>query len=54
MKALSATEAQKKENIEVRDQQIQAGIARAQELGLGTWSAKRAGRSFARIEPQAL
>lgn len=49
MPALSATDAQKKENIETRQQQIESGILKARELGLGEWKPEKAGRSFIKI-----
>jgi len=48
--ALAAKDAQKVENIERRNEQVEAGIAKARELGLGTWKVDRAARSFVRVE----
>ncbi len=47
--ALTATEAQKKENIDIRAEQIARGIQTAKEQGLGEWAVKVAGRSFVRV-----
>jgi hypothetical protein len=47
--ALKATEAQKKENIDIRAEQIARGIQTAKEQGLGEWAVKVAGRSFVRV-----
>ncbi len=47
--ALKATEAQKKENISIRTEQIARGIQAAKEQGLGEWAVKVAGRSFVRV-----
>jgi hypothetical protein len=47
--ALTATEAQKKENIDTRTQQAKEGIDRALEMGLGEWAVKVAGRSFVQV-----
>ncbi len=49
MDALTATEAQKKENIDTRTQQIEQGHQTAKEQGLGDWAVKVAGRSFVRV-----
>ncbi len=49
MDALTATEAQKKENIDTRTQQIEQGLQVAKEQGLGEWAVKVAGRSFVRV-----
>jgi hypothetical protein len=46
MEALTATEAQKEENIANRAEQIARGIQAAKEQGLGEWVVKVAGRSF--------
>jgi hypothetical protein len=48
--ALKATEAQKKENIDIRTEQIARGIQAAKEQGLGEWVVKVAGRSFVRVD----
>ncbi len=47
--ALTATEAQRKENIDIRAEQIARGIQTAKEQGLGEWAVKVAGRSFVRV-----
>jgi hypothetical protein len=47
--ALKATEAQKKENIDIRTKQIEAGVLAAKDKGLGEWAVKVAGRSFVRV-----
>jgi hypothetical protein len=49
IEALTATEAQKKENIDIRTEQIAQGIQAAEEKGLGKWAVKVAGRSFAQV-----
>jgi hypothetical protein len=49
IKAMTATEAQKKENIDIRTQQIEHGLRAAIDQGLGEWAVKRAGRDFVRI-----
>lgn len=46
---LTATEAQKKENIDIRTKQIEAGVLAAKDKGLGEWDAKVAGRNFVRV-----
>jgi hypothetical protein len=50
IEALTATEAQKKENIDTRTKQIEHGLQAAKDLGLGDWAVKVAGRSFVRVE----
>jgi hypothetical protein len=52
--ALTATEAQKKENIDIRTKQIELGLQAAIDQGLGEWAVKRAGRDFVRVEPYNL
>jgi hypothetical protein len=47
--ALTATEAQKKDNIDIRTKQIEEGLLVAKEHGLGEWAVKVAGRSFVRV-----
>jgi hypothetical protein len=47
IEALTATEAQKKENIDI--QQISRGVRAAEDKGLGKWAVKVAGRSFAQV-----
>jgi hypothetical protein len=49
VEALTATEAQKKENIDTRTQQIEQGLQAGKEQGLGEWAVKVAGRSFVRV-----
>jgi hypothetical protein len=49
MDALTATEAQKKENIDTRTEQIEQGLQAAKEQGLGEWIVKVAGRSFEKL-----
>jgi hypothetical protein len=49
MDALTATEAQKKENIDTRTKQIEQGVQAAKEQGLGDWAVKVAGRSFEKL-----
>lgn len=49
MKALTATEAQKKENIDTRTKQAEEGLLAAKKQGLGDWEVKVAGRSFLRV-----
>jgi hypothetical protein len=49
IEALTATEAQKKENINIRTEQIAVGLQAAREKGLGEWAVKVAGRSFVRV-----
>ena len=50
IEALTAVEAQKKENIDIRTQQIERGLQAAKDQGLGEWAVKRAGRDFVRVE----
>lgn len=50
IEAMTATKAQKKENINTRDKQIERGLQAARDLGLGEWIAKPAGRSFVRVD----
>jgi hypothetical protein len=49
MDTITATEAQKKENIDTRTKQIEQGVQAAREQGLGEWTAKRAGRDFLKV-----
>ena len=51
IEALTATEAQKKENIDVRTQQIEKGLQAAIDRGCGEWVVKVSGRSFVRVTP---
>ena len=46
--ALTATEAQKKENVDTRTKQIEEGLKAATDQGLGEWAVKISGRSFVR------
>lgn len=48
--ALTASEAQRKENIDIRAQQIARGLQAAKEQGLGEWAVKVAGRSFVGVD----
>ena len=50
MTAIPASEAQRKENVMLRDEQITEGIAKAQEMGFGVWTALRPGREFIKVE----
>lgn len=50
IEALTAVEAQKKENINIRTEQIELGLQAAKDLGLGDWAVKVAGQSFMRVE----
>ena len=54
MSAMTATEAQKKDNVDIRTQQIEQGLQAAREKGLGEWAVKRAGRDFVRVEAPKL
>jgi hypothetical protein len=49
--ALNATEAQKEANNTERSNQIEMGIAKAKELGLGEWKSNVDGRDFIRVDP---
>jgi hypothetical protein len=49
IEALTATEAQKKENIDIPTEQIAQGIQAPEEKGLGKWAVKVAGRSFVQV-----
>lgn len=49
IEALTVSEAQKKENIDIRTQQIEHGLLVAREQGLGEWAVKRVGRDFIRV-----
>jgi hypothetical protein len=49
MDALSATDAQKEENIDIRAKQIEQGILSAKEHGLGGWTYSGKDRSFVRV-----
>jgi len=50
MTAMPANEAQKKENIILRDKQVEEGILKAEQMGLGVWTAPRPGREFIKVE----
>ena len=50
IEALTAVEAQKKENIDVRTQQIEKGLQAAIDRGYGEWAVKVSGRSFVRVD----
>jgi hypothetical protein len=49
IEALTVSAAQKKENIDIRTQQIEHGLLVAREQGLGEWAVKRVGRDFVRV-----
>lgn len=49
IEALTVSAAQKKENIDIRTQQIEHGLLVAREQGLGEWAVKRVGRDFIRV-----
>jgi hypothetical protein len=51
IEALTAVEAQKKENIDIRTKQIERGLQAAIDQGLGEWAVKVSGRSFVRVTP---
>jgi hypothetical protein len=48
-KLQTATEAQKKENIDTRTKQIEHGIQAAKDLDLGDWTVNVVGRSIAEL-----
>ena len=48
--AITAIEAQKKQNADTRAKQIESGIQAAIDQGLGEWTVKVAGRSFVRVD----
>jgi hypothetical protein len=50
IEALTAVEAQKKENIDTRAKHIEIGLQAAKDQGLGEWAVKSAGRDFMRVE----
>jgi hypothetical protein len=50
IEALTAVEAQKKENVAIRTKQIEMGLQAARKRGLGEWAVRVAGRSFVRLE----
>lgn len=49
MDALTSAEAQKKEKIDIRTEQVKQGLQAVREKGLGEWAVKVAGRSFVRV-----
>jgi hypothetical protein len=51
IEALTAVEAQKKENTDTRTKQIEIGLQAAKEQGLGEWAVKVSGRSFVLVTP---
>ena len=54
MSAMTSGEAQKKENILLRDKQAEEGLSIAKELGLGVWKVTRPGRTFVKVEDEAV
>ena len=50
IKAMTATEAQKKQDTDTRTQQIERGIQAAKDKGLGEWAVNKAGRSFVQVD----
>lgn len=50
IEAITASEAQKKQNSDTRTAQTEKGIKAAMDKGLGSWGVKAAGRSFIRLE----
>ena len=53
MSAMTSGEAQKKENILLRDKQAEEGLSIAKEMGLGVWKVTRPGRTFVKVEDEA-
>jgi LPS O-antigen subunit length determinant protein (WzzB/FepE family) len=49
IEAMTAVEAQKKQDTETRTKQIEIGLQAATDQGLGEWAVKRAGRDFMRV-----
>jgi LPS O-antigen subunit length determinant protein (WzzB/FepE family) len=47
--AMTAVEAQSKQDTETRTKQIEIGLQAAKDQGLGEWAVKRAGRDFMRV-----
>jgi hypothetical protein len=47
--AMTAVEAQKKQDTDTRTKQIERGLQAAIDQGLGEWTVKVAGRSFVRV-----
>jgi hypothetical protein len=50
IEAMTAVEAQKKQDTDTRTKQIEIGLQAAKDQGLGEWAVKRAGRDFMRVE----
>ena len=50
IEAMTAVEAQKKQDTDTRAKQIERGLQAAKDQGLGEWAAKRAGRDFVRVD----
>jgi hypothetical protein len=48
--AMTAVEAQKKQDTDTRTKQIERGLQAAIDQGLGEWTVKVAGRSFVRVD----
>ena len=49
IEAMTAVEAQKKQDTDTRTKQIEIGLQAAKDQGLGEWAVKRAGRDFMRV-----
>jgi hypothetical protein len=47
--AMTAVEAQKRQDTDTRAKQIERGIQAAKDQGRGEWIARPAGRSFVRV-----
>jgi hypothetical protein len=54
IEAMTAMEAQKKQDTDTRAKQIERGIQAAKDQGLGEWAVKRAGRDFVRVKAPKL
>jgi hypothetical protein len=54
IEAMTAVEAQKKQDTDTRTKQIKIGLQAAKDQGLGEWAVKRAGRDFMRVEAPKL
>jgi hypothetical protein len=54
IEAMTAMEAQKKQDTDTRAKQIERGLQAAKDQGLGEWAVKRAGRDFVRVEAPKL
>jgi hypothetical protein len=54
IEAMTAVEAQKKQDTDTRTKQIEIGLQAAKDQGLGEWAVKRAGRDFMRVEASNL